>query len=62
VRKLNEKGVINNEQLQKLSQINKTRNISAHSAVNFIQGDIGASADKLNHELHTIDEMKEVGR
>ena len=56
VKDLSEKGIINQEQARELSQINKARNISAHSVVDFIQGDIGLSADKLNHELQIIDE------
>ena len=56
VRELSEKGIISADQVKELSQINKARNISAHSVVDFIQGDIGLSADKLNQELHIIDE------
>ena len=56
VRELSEKGIITADQVKELGQINKARNISAHSVVDFIQGDIGLSADKLNQELHIIDE------
>jgi len=56
VRELNEKGIINNEQYHELSQINKARNISAHSDIDYIEGEIGDSADKLNQELNIINE------
>ena len=54
IKELYEKGVINKEQLHELGQISKARNISAHSTVDFIESELGSTADKLNNELSII--------
>ena len=61
IKELYQKGVINKEQMHELGQISKARNISAHSAVDSIEGELGTSADKLNKELNMINNREVTG-
>ncbi len=58
IKELYEKGIITSEQLTELNQLSRARNISAHGSINFIEGELGNFADKLNKELHVINERE----
>ena len=58
IKELYEKGIITREQLSELNQLSKARNISTHGSINFIEGELGTFADKLNKELEVINEQK----
>jgi hypothetical protein len=62
VRELSLRGIISQSQTKDLNQISKARNISSHSPVNYIESDLGHSADKLNQELHQINDQESSNR